>query len=1001
MPERPNFYLLLDLDPGVDDWPTIEKRLRDKQREWSNDRLGNPKKRRIAETNLARIGEIEEVLKNAEHRGEEAKEAVRQAQKARQDRMRELDGAIEILKTGGCRCTAEQLKGLVQRFSGTCAEPEIRRRLEGAGVRLDAGPSPAGRPRPAKERIDGVTAGNIRRNLDHLGQPNLYAFLELQPQSSPKALCDRADEINRENHRLGRNDADASASNELTGFCKRLFQDDQEKSKYDNHLAIEAMTALDPDLELAGGDGFLARGEVDALVRRARQLGVTAEDARAFIEDHALARRWRMEPAEGELPAATLKLCGFCGELAAATATRCANGHPLEAPCPRCGTPTPSAHAACGKCGCRTGDAPLVAALFEEGERLAVAGDAVGAIERFEKALLYWPGWQAAMAARQRVEAALQQREAALASIEALRREGKLVEAQTALDRFARSHGAAGIDSLRQRVQKGLERAAAAFQEGERRRRAGDGEAALDHYDEALAACADYEPARSALNASPPPPPAALRVVPLAGGFRLTWRAAGTGRSVAYRVLRKARGGPRTVADGEQVGEVRGLTLDDAEVPVGVLWHYAVFAMRGGSASAEAATSGPHLRTAEVQGLEAVAGNGEVTLRWQSPPGCLRVEAWRGAGSPPERPGDGIAVTVAGTGAQDAGLRCGETYGYRVVAVFSDPALPGGEQRTAGCTVRATPVAPPAALADLRAARSGKSVLLSWTPVAGATIQIRQTSTLPEYQAGLVLAAAQADRFGTLVPGATSNGVQVTLTGQGRTFFVPLSVSAGTAVAGRAVEVTTLDAVGALGASRSGPNLVLTWDWPEGAEEAVVAWAHDHHPSDPVGRDGQRVTANRREYERTGCWVLPHAERKPHYLSVFTKAPGDLFGPAAQVVESMGEAACVSYEVVIGRSLWRRRIERAYLALTCSDRSRATLPPLVMVGKVQGVPLSPRDGELLAEIPAVHLADGRASLPISERHWGRRCYVKLFFRDGADAKQVRLLPADKERLQLG
>ena len=58
MSERPNFYLLLDLDPEIDDWPTIERRIKDKQREWSADRQGNPKKRRIAESSLARIKEI-------------------------------------------------------------------------------------------------------------------------------------------------------------------------------------------------------------------------------------------------------------------------------------------------------------------------------------------------------------------------------------------------------------------------------------------------------------------------------------------------------------------------------------------------------------------------------------------------------------------------------------------------------------------------------------------------------------------------------------------------------------------------------------------------------------------------------------------------------------------------------------------------------------------------------------------------------------------------------
>jgi len=77
--ERPNFYLLLELDPKVDDWPTIQQRLLEKQRAWANDKtMGNPKARRRAESSLAMLHEIETLLKDSEARQKEAKEARRQ-----------------------------------------------------------------------------------------------------------------------------------------------------------------------------------------------------------------------------------------------------------------------------------------------------------------------------------------------------------------------------------------------------------------------------------------------------------------------------------------------------------------------------------------------------------------------------------------------------------------------------------------------------------------------------------------------------------------------------------------------------------------------------------------------------------------------------------------------------------------------------------------------------------------------------------------------------------
>ena len=96
--ERPNFYLLLELDPKVDDWPTIQQRLLEKQRAWANDKtMGNPKARRRAESSLALLHDIETLLKDPESRRQEAKDARRQQEAAAKEKLRGLDEAIAIL----------------------------------------------------------------------------------------------------------------------------------------------------------------------------------------------------------------------------------------------------------------------------------------------------------------------------------------------------------------------------------------------------------------------------------------------------------------------------------------------------------------------------------------------------------------------------------------------------------------------------------------------------------------------------------------------------------------------------------------------------------------------------------------------------------------------------------------------------------------------------------------------------------------------------------------
>lgn len=998
MAARENFFLLLDLDPEVDDWAVIEARILEKQRTWSNDKSqGNPKARRRAERSLTLLPEIRAVLKDPETRRAEAREARKRQQEARAETLRELDEAIGLIQSGGGRCDDATLRRLEQRFGKSITRAEIEKRLRAAGVEI--GKEAPARKRVAKETIDKAVASTVRRNLDHLGLANLYEFLDLKSQSSPQALCDRAEEIYRENQRLGKTDVDSTARNELAGLCKRLFRDEHEKERYDNSLAMEAMESLKGNLELVGADGFVSRQELDALIRQARQRGVSAEDARAYVEDYAAQRKWGLQQ-EAELPSEELKLCGFCSALAPPEAGQCPNcGEALEMSCPRCGTANATSQAACTSCGCRIGDAPLVKALLKEGERLVIEGSLAEALRCFDKALLYWPGWPPAIEAKQRLEARRREREEGLRAVEEMVEKRRLVAAGAALERLARQHGGGGLDGLRRRVAEGLKRAEEAFAEGERRRRAGDGDAALDHYEVSLGACADFEPVLAALKASPPPSPGVLAVQPLAAGFRLSWRGADTRRSVAYRVLRKVGGGPQGSEDGACLGEVRGTDFDDTAAPVGEASYYAVFTSRSGVLSHQAAASGPHLRLAEVEALKAVAGDRTVTLSWRRPPGCRRVVVERRSG---EQATGGTERSVDGDSLHDAGLDNGCRYAYRIIACFPDPLHPGRELQTAGVSHAVTPVAPPPAVEDLRARRDGRTVRLTWTPPAGARVELRRSSRPPACQPGDLISAAELDRFGAVVAAAAPGSAQLTLTEQGRLFLVPFSITAGTAVAGRAVEVTHLDPVTELSARRAGGGIFLTWTWHPGLKESLVCYGHEVYPEDPRQHTGPRHAASRQAYEREGGWLLRHARRVPHYFSVFACGGEDLYSPPARVLVGMGQTASVCYQVVVKRTLLRRVVEEAWVELICSNGDGGqVLSDLVVVGRAQRVPLSPRDGEVLAEVPALHLEGGRGRIPLPARARRGRPYVKLFFKDAAKAREIRLLPAAQERLRVG
>lgn len=993
MAERPNFYEVLELDPSVDDWAVIEARLTEKQRAWSTERSGSLRVKFAAARNLGLLDEMRTVLGDAGTRRAEAREAARRAAEARPSALAALDQAIAVFRSGHDAYTDADLKELAGRFAGLVSQAELEQRLRAHGLAPAA--AKGSRAPGSRDRIPDDAAEAIRGILQFLGIATLYDFLELPRQSSPAALCEKATAILNDNQRRGKTDPESTARNELAGRCRTLLADAAAKERYDSFLAVEAMEDLRPNIDLAGRDRVITAQELDELVRQGRQQGVSAEDARAYVEEYAATRKWRVQEG-AQLPSAALRQCGPCGTLASPGARNCAKcGRALEVECPRCGAATPTQNAACERCGAHVGDAALVQALLREGERLAGEGAVAQALERFDRALHYWPGWAPAATARERAAARQGAREAALRPVEELAAARRLCEAERELERFVRAYGAGGTEALARRVRDGRERAQAAYERGRQAAARGDGDAALEAYASALALCADLEPARLAAAAHPPPPPGPLTVRPVAGGFHLAWGAAPSARPLAYRVVRTADAAPSRAEDGTALPETAELAATDA-APEGTPVWYAVYSVRGGVVSAHAAQSGPHLRMGEVRALAAVGGDGEVVLRWRRPPGCRRVEVWARPGAPPARPGEGTLRVVPGDELHETGVRNGEGRGYRVVAVYDDPAAPGRELRTAGATATAVPAAPPPAVTDLSCTREGRTVHLAWTPVPGAAVQIRQAERLPPLTPGQVIAADDAARFGTLVASAGGGGAQATLSDQGRTFFVPLSVVAGTATVGRAAEVTTLDPVGALAARRTGGGIALTWEWPAGVDEVVVAYAHDRYPAGPADSGAARTTVSRAQYEAARGWELRGAERRRHYFSVFARAPGlELHAPPAHALESMGEEVAVRYRV---RTQWLRK--GAWLELQGAGTAALELPPLLLVARPGAVPIDPRDGRTLAELPAVRLEAGRAAIPVPPASCGSGEYVRLFFRDPADAREIRLLPAEKEQLRL-
>jgi bacterioferritin-associated ferredoxin len=294
MADRPNFFELLDLDPQRSNWPEIEARVKEKKGAWAKEStMGSPKKRQEAKRNLDLLPEILRVLQDPALRRQEAEDALRRRDAARQIQERKLAEWIELLKGSGS-CSAEQLGKICGQFEGVFSEQDIRARFSAAGIRVEAGP--AG-PKPPRERTDSVTAKDIRQNLELLGLSSLYELLDLPPDSPAETLRTRAEEILKEIHRLGRTDVETAARSRLAGSCMTVFQNEEEKKKYDNHRLLEAVEAIEEQIRAAADDGVLSAQEIETLIRLAAQRGASPDEVREVLEERAAREGWKVERA--------------------------------------------------------------------------------------------------------------------------------------------------------------------------------------------------------------------------------------------------------------------------------------------------------------------------------------------------------------------------------------------------------------------------------------------------------------------------------------------------------------------------------------------------------------------------------------------------------------------------------------------------------------------------------------------------------------------------------
>ncbi len=575
-----------------------------------------------------------------------------------------------------------------------------------------------------------------------------------------------------------------------------------------------------------------------------------------------------------------------------------------------------------------------------------------------------------------------------LATVRELLEEGRLLAAQHALTTIPNAEDAAAAKAQVQRHAEQVRQLRDAAHESVR---AGNEADALHQLRQAAALATDDEELAAELRRIPPPPVLGLSAQPEGVGVRVSWRAAAShSEDTRYRVVRKTGRSPADPDDGTVVGEDDKTVLVDRTAPAGLLVGYAVFAAtQGGAWSRPTAVAIEALPP--VHNVRLILEQGVVDGQWQVHPGVLAVEVRRGTGEA------GTTVPTTGkTSFRDRGVPDGGDHVDPITARY---------RRGDGSTALAVPVVdratsqtrvlPVSALSVVPGER-GSRIVIKWRQPADAEVTVRRASEPCVWEFGTVVSLAELAGYGQEVTGlAADEGEWRTLTADaltGRFWYVPFTLGPAGAVCGQEAELGIALPITGLRHQRLGPEVVLSWTWPEQMGAVEVRWR--------TSTDSGRHRLTRQQYQDAGGCRLRSGTAQLHVQvhGVAVSEGGECLASAVELTVPELPPA-VSYTIdmtrrpLVGGGTVRVRLT--------ADQSVARAVVLVIVAPGPVMPRRPSDGQVLLrssqDLVAGNEVELTAALPRLRKPYWVRCFLEA---NGEDHAPIQLIDPPTKQLKV-
>jgi len=984
---RENYYILLELDPSINDDATINAAITSKQQAWSLER-NHPTKGSIAQQNLGQLSAIRTILLDAKNRDTEAEEAKKILVAKEQEKNKDLITSGSILVKNG-EISENDLKALLKKskfkdFTEEQALKILKARIKKEEITYtDDG----------IQRLDESVIKKIRTDLNIVGKKDLFDFLSLSPTSSYTVLIQKANEVYKKSSQDANKTAEITATNSLASTCQTYLRDENIKKRYQKSLEYESFSEINELIDLAANDKMVDASEFQNLILICTNKGIQVDRAEYYIAEYCKKKSFVL--LKGENPEYKKQIqCSVCHRLNDPSANNCGNcASPLKVKCPKCGHVANSIDNACVQCGFYIGDMPNAIYLIRDANVELSKENFKAADEYIKEAEFYWPGNPSLVEVKDRINKTISKSQIIITEIDKLLSERKFATAQTKVNELQSINKAhKNITIYEKQIN---EHVLAADNFCRKAKTETDNGRKLDLFLSALEECADFNDAIIGSSSLPIEPPTGLKITKNKKMIGLQWTAPSSKRALKYRIIRKESSKPSGFSDGEILAEIPNLVYEDFGVISGKSYYYSVYSVRGKSFSNVAETQGPIIIAEDIKGLIAISGDSTLSFNWEVSNLVKRIEIFRSENNNNPKYGEGQKmVSPSKNSYTDSNLKNDKEYFYSIYSIFED--CTGKEYVSEGERISCIPSSPPSPVSDLTYSVSNKRVNLKWTNPNKGNVQIMRSQNKFNHSVGSVLSFNEVQSLGNFLSNNSNSSAFFDIDFQGLIILTPFTIHNNNAIIGKELSITSVEEVNSIKSQLSGGKLYLEWDWPSGCNLVQIKYSHDGFPNSGHINNPASINFTKEQYNHNSGYVINQPTNKDYYFTIYTcsKVSGKDFlsnGVNELVVNS--EIISIGYKVIVKKLFGKS----AFIELKCQHN--VAIPEIMVVLKYSGIPLNKNDGTSLMNVN-VKTTNGSAKIEIPFNYVAKEKYIKLFFADDSSNKKFKLLMPKKEELEL-